>query len=641
MLNAGGYVLYNVAGSASMPVAHTTGRQMDFSRPPDGDGGGLEPMGGSDSSAPTHAEIGAAVASIKSSRQFAGSPRLQSLLDYIVGETLKGEGDRLKEYAIAVDVFDRSSTFDPRVDSIVRVQASRLRGQLAAFYKKPPPDVRVLIEVPAGGYLPSFTRIEPNAPPPPALPPSGTSTVLVDGEEPPVPNMARPVSTPGLTAPAWATAWAGRPWVMPAMLIAASIALITVFAFMLTAPRPAADDPARGFAGARPSGPVIFVSRYQLIDGPDYAASLREGLQIDLIDSLSRFPELTVLGYDTVIGSTGEAAKQDPQGADFIVTGSIQATGGELRVTSQLVHAGDNRVVWSDVDVGALDDASGVLALQSAIAGKVAGQLGQPHGVIQERLKEDLTENRAISMQDYLCVLDSYEYSRAKSRARHAEVRKCLEDVTTRSPRYAPAWAKLSWMYGDEVRYNFNPQPDAKARALAAAQRAVEANSSSAMAHQYLAIAQFQSGDIEGFRRSITMALQLNPNNAEILSDAAQMYILSGDPETGREFAERAIAFNPGHPPWYHQPLAIYHIMKGDKAKALEEARETAPDGSPISSYILAAALRLNGLDEEADSVIRDMGARFPDEIVDASRLPELKAATMLPAAVTDRIFRK
>jgi adenylate cyclase len=594
-------------------------------------------MGGSDSDQPSRAEIGEAMAAIKASRAFAGSQRLQTLLDYIVGETLKGAADRLKEYSIAVDVFDRSSTFDPRVDSIVRVQASRLRGQLAAFYKKPPPGVRVRIEVPPGGYQPTFTRIERGLPTPPPSPPEH----VVDGEEPPLPAVSRPASTPSITGPAWAAAWAAHPWVMPAMLIAASIALIAVFAFMLTAPRPAADDPARGFVGTRPAGPVIFVARYQLIDGPDYAGSLRDGLQIDLIDSLSRFPELTVLGYDTVIGATAESARQDPRGADFIVTGSIQATGSELRITSQLVHAVDNRVVWSDVDISPLDDAGGVLALQTELAGKVAGQLGQPHGVIQERLKEDLTADRAISMGDYLCVLDSYEYSRAKSPARHAEVRKCLEDVTTRSPRYAPAWAKLSWMYGDEVRYNFNPEPNSKARALAAAQRAVEANSSSAMAHQYLAIAQFQSGDIEGFRRSITMALELNPNNAEIISDAAQMYILSGDPEKGRELADKAIAFNPGHPPWYHQPLAIYHIMKGEKAKALEEARDAAPDGAPIGSYILAAALRLNGLDAEADSVIADLARRFPNEITEPARLPELKAATLLPTEVTDLIFRK
>lgn len=610
---------------------------MDFSRPPNGDGEGLDSMGGSGSDQPSRAEIGEAVAAIKASRQFAGSQRLQTLLDYIVSETLDGAGDRLKEYSIAVDVFDRSSTFDPRVDSIVRVQASRLRGQLAAFYKKPPPGVRVLIEVPPGGYQPSFTRIEAGLS---ASPPSEPYHIT-NGEEPPVPAANRPASTPATTGPAGATTWAARPWVMPAMLIAASIALVAVFAFMLTAPRSGTVDTARGFAGTRPAGPVIFVARYQLINGPDYASSLRDGLQIDLIDSLSRFPELTVLGYDTVIGSTAESAKQDPRGADFIVTGSIQATASELRITSQLVHAGDNRVVWSDVDISPLDDASGMLALQTELAGNVAGQLGQPHGVIQERLKEDLTADRAISMKDYLCVLDSYEYSRVKSRAKHAEVRRCLEEVTTRSPRYAPAWAKLSWMYGDEVRYNFNAQPDSKARALAAAQRAVEANSSSAMAHQYLAIAQFQSGDIDGFRRSIDMALQLNPNNAEILSDAAQMYILSGDPEKGRALADKAIAFNPGHPPWYHQPLAIYHIMKGDKAQALEEAREAAPDGAPVGSYILAAALRLNGLDEEADTVLADMRQRFPNEISDASGLADLKAATMLPDEVTDRIFAK
>ncbi len=610
---------------------------MDFSRPPNGDGEGLDSTGGPGSDAPNHADIGVAVAVIKASKFFVSSPRLQSLLDYIVDETLKGAGDRLKEYAIATDVFGRPPTFDPRVDSIVRVQASRLRGQLAAFYKKPPPGVSVRIEVPAGGYLATFTRLDPDeaARSYPAL---ATPSPAVDGAEPPFPAASKRSGPPAIAAPAWAA----RPWVMPAILVAASLALIAVFAFMLTAPRSEVGDPARGFASGRPSGPVIFVARYQLIGGPDYANSLRDGLQIDLIDSLSRFPELTVLGYDTVIGSSGESARQDPQGADFIVTGSIQATGAELRVTSQLVHAGDNRVVWSDVDVGRLDDAGAVLAVQSGIAGKVAGQLGQPHGVIQERLKEELTEDRAISMQDYLCVLDSYEYSRAKSRARHEEVRACLEEVTEHSPRYAPAWAKLSWMYGDEVRYNFNPRTDgapARQRALEAAQRAVEANSSSAMAHQYLAIAQFQSGDIADFRRSIDIALALNPNNAEILADAAQMLILTGDAEKGRELADKAVAFNPGHPPWYHQPLAIYHIMKGERTEALKEAQAAAPDGAPIGFYILAAALRLNGRDQEADEVIAELGRRHPGEIADAARLPELKAATMLPKEVTDLIF--
>ena len=62
-------------------------------------------------------------------------------------------------------------------------------------------------------------------------------------------------------------------------------------------------------ATARPAGPVIFVARYQLISGPAYAATLRDGLQYDLIDSLSRFPELSVLGIDTVYGSSADTAR--------------------------------------------------------------------------------------------------------------------------------------------------------------------------------------------------------------------------------------------------------------------------------------------------------------------------------------------
>jgi adenylate cyclase len=624
-----------------MPKGRKWGGKMDFSNPADGDGKGLDSAGGTDSDTPARAEIESALGAIKASPAFAGSQRLQSLLDHIVTETLKGAGDRLKEYTIAIDVFGRPPSFDPRVDSIVRVQASRLRTQLAAFYRKPPSGVTVQIDLPSGGYQPAFTRITPPTLPTPFRSPGPLSDTTVDPQtgEPPVTVLPRPAPSP---AGRIASLAAGRPWVMPAILIAASLGLVAIFAAMFLGPRPVATEPGSEFVGGRPAGPVIFVARYQLIDGPDYAATLRDGIQIDLIDSLSRFPELTVLGYDTVYGASAEDARADPHGADFIVTGSIQASSNTLRVTSQLIHAKDNRVVWSEVDESALHDAASVLAVQSKIAGQVAGQLGQPHGVIQERLKEELTEDRAISMPDYLCVLESYEYSRAKSREKHAEVRACLEQVTRRSPRYAPAWAKLSWMYGDELRYNFNLRTDEAPptqRALDAANRAVEANSSSAMAYQYLAIAQFQAGDTEGFSKSIEMALKLNPNNAEILADAAQMMILTDGADRGRELGERAIAFNPGHPPWYHQPLAIYHIIHGNKAEALRYAEAAAPDGAPIAAYILAAAQRLNGRENDAESTLREMGRKYPNEIIDKAHRTEFQASTRLPEAVVDLIF--
>jgi adenylate cyclase len=592
---------------------------MDFSRPDDGSGEGRDSGGDSDSRAPSRAEIEAGLTRILASRPFAAAPRQQALLRHIVVETLEQRGDRLKEYTIAMDVFGRSSAFDPRTDSIVRVQASRLRGQLTDFYAHDGAGDPVRIEVPAGGYQATFARVDQ-----PAVAP------VADGVERDTPKAA-PAST-GTAKPdaleavrgVWRKA-IGTGWIVPALAGAGTLAVALLLYGILTG------GPKRDAAVALPSGPTVFVAQYKLIGGPEFAEILRNGLQYELIDSLSRFPELSVLGIDTVYGAAGDAAGGNLHGADFVLTGSVQATDTDVRVTSQLMDTTTRTVPWSRTDTAQVSDASGILRVQSEIAGAVAGQLGQPYGVIQERLREDVADSRAVSLEDYVCVLDAYEYSRAKTVHKHAEVRACLEDVTKHSPNYSPGWAKLSWMYGDEERYAFNRRVgdvDPFIRAKAAAERAVTANSNSAMAHQYLAIAQFNLHEDDDFRKSIETALKLNPNNSEILADAAQMLALLDGSERSKELAEKALAMNPGHPPWYYGPLVIYHLMQGNKKEALAAAQQGAPDGSPMAGFMLAAALRLNGEAIMADQALESIYATYPgtrekrDEIVRSQRLP-------------------
>src|ERR1700731_807742 len=72
---------------------------------------------------------------ILASKSFRQVNRLQRFLTFIVEETLAGRGDRLKEYPVGVDVFGKDSSFDPRMDPIVRVQARRLRIRLASYYQ--------------------------------------------------------------------------------------------------------------------------------------------------------------------------------------------------------------------------------------------------------------------------------------------------------------------------------------------------------------------------------------------------------------------------------------------------------------------------------------------------------------------------
>jgi len=88
--------------------------------------------------------------------QFAKSPRASRFLRYIVEAALAGRRDCLKEYVLGVEVFDRAPSFDPRVDTIVRVEAVKLRGRLAQYYRGPGRKESVIIDMPKGGYAPDF-----------------------------------------------------------------------------------------------------------------------------------------------------------------------------------------------------------------------------------------------------------------------------------------------------------------------------------------------------------------------------------------------------------------------------------------------------------------------------------------------------
>jgi serine/threonine-protein kinase len=63
----------------------------------------------------------------------------------------------LKEYVIGVEVFDRSPSFDPRIDPIVRVEARRLRAKLKTYYESMGSRDELIVSLPTGCYTPVFT----------------------------------------------------------------------------------------------------------------------------------------------------------------------------------------------------------------------------------------------------------------------------------------------------------------------------------------------------------------------------------------------------------------------------------------------------------------------------------------------------
>jgi hypothetical protein len=96
------------------------------------------------------------------------------LLRYLASHALEKPHDHVKEYQIATDVFGRSETFDPRIDSTVRVQTSRLRNKLVEYYATTGKLDPLTIEIPRGAYTALFhlrEEVRIADPPPPTAPP--------------------------------------------------------------------------------------------------------------------------------------------------------------------------------------------------------------------------------------------------------------------------------------------------------------------------------------------------------------------------------------------------------------------------------------------------------------------------------------
>jgi hypothetical protein len=96
---------------------------------------------------------------VLSSPLFSRSPTLTHLLTYLCEKTFAGETDQIKEYSVALDVFDRRDSFDQDTDSIVRVQANRLRKRLAEYYAHDGVNHPIQITIPVGQYVPQFKRV--------------------------------------------------------------------------------------------------------------------------------------------------------------------------------------------------------------------------------------------------------------------------------------------------------------------------------------------------------------------------------------------------------------------------------------------------------------------------------------------------
>jgi hypothetical protein len=101
---------------------------------------------------------------VLASHEFRSSKRSQDFLRYVIENTLSGHADMLKERTIGIEVFGRSTSYEPSDDATVRVKAGEVRKRLGIYYSGEGAGDPVRIELPPGTYIPEFRLVSVQTP---------------------------------------------------------------------------------------------------------------------------------------------------------------------------------------------------------------------------------------------------------------------------------------------------------------------------------------------------------------------------------------------------------------------------------------------------------------------------------------------
>jgi TolB-like protein/Flp pilus assembly protein TadD len=490
------------------------------------------------------------LAKILASPVFQGAERSTKLLRYLVEQTANGHADGLKEYTLGAEALGKGSSFDPRTDTIVRAEATRLRNRLEKYYDAEGRADPIVISLPRGSYVPRFQE---------QIPPAAEDVETSEERKlPPPARLSRLALVFGVAACVFAGIVTWTLWHAPVPDDAVSIAVLP-FANLST-------DPGQEF--------------------------FSDGITDEISGVLAKIPDLHVVGRSSVFQFKGK--NKDLRtigralGATHLIEGSVRKEGSRVRISVQLAKADSGLQIWSDTYDRALTD---VFAIQEDIAKAIAMSLRTPLGL---HPGEWLISNRIADPDVY----ELYLRGRAQLRARRIEGYEALTALVARAPGFAPGWAMLANAYGIEIiaaprRRDFKMGALFQDKAEAAARKAIELDPADAGGYSELAAVQTSRGKWTEAEDLYRQALALDPSDSEVLHNYSQTLFAVGRLKEALRVRERLHALEP-LVPIYNQ-LTAGIMQANGQVDASIAILENDPSNNAQRNINLAEAYAIKG----------------------------------------------
>ena len=355
-------------------------------------------------------------------------------------------------------------------------------------------------------------------------------------------------------------------------------------------------------------GASIAVLPFKNLSGDPEQEYFSDGITNDIITDLSRFRELLVIASNTVFTYKDKTVNVTDIGRElgirYVLEGSVQKAGLDVRINAQLIDAANNAHVWAERYKRQYQD---IFRLQEDIVQTIVAKLAiktLQHEQIQALRKPPQ------DLQAYDYVLRGYAYYHKRTRSAYATAREMFSKAVALDPFYATAYVGLGELEYGKVAYGWTEFP-AKAleNAFKFGQKAVELDESNSYAHSLLSMVYTFQNKYDLAIKAAKRAIELNPNDSGSYNELGWAYLWSGQVDEAITALEMALRLDSSSPRniWWHLGISYYLKERYEKAMHILEEGLIKRPGFVGYHIALAATYARLGQNEKATQAVESI----------------------------------
>ena len=240
-----------------------------------------------------------------------------------------------------------------------------------------------------------------------------------------------------------------------------------------------------------------------------------DGISEELLNLLTKVPQLQVAARTSSFSFKGRQVEIPEIGRQLhvanVLEGSVRKSGDQVRITAQLIRAGEGFHLWSETYDRKLDD---IFKIQDEIAAEVVKQL-------KVRLLGAAPTVRQTDPKGYMLYLQAVQLGRQNTPEAFTQSDGLYRQVLEIDPRYAPAWRELSRNFTNEADAGLLSNSEGYARAREAGEKALAIDPNYASAHSGLGWIAMANHDFVNAAKHFERALALDSNDLSVLGNSA------------------------------------------------------------------------------------------------------------------------